>query len=50
MKRSSGYCATALNGFSGTETPESGAETIAKVALGLGKSGDFVVEGGIYPW
>lgn len=46
-----GYCATEMNGNTGTNTPQSGAEIIGKAALDKdGKTGIFICEGGIFPW
>lgn len=47
-----GFCSTNLNGFRGTNTPESGAEIICKFAAldQDGPSGKFVNSAGLIPW
>lgn len=47
-----GFCATNLNGFSGTDTPESGAINACRLAtLGLdGKTSTFTGKEGVRPW
>lgn len=47
-----GYCATALNGFSGRKSPEQGAAVAVRLALlgGDGPSGGFFNDAGSVPW
>ncbi|GKT61653.1 carbonyl reductase [Colletotrichum tofieldiae] len=47
-----GYCATNLNGYSGTNTPEAGADIACHLASigGDGPTGTFVNSGGTLPW
>lgn len=47
-----GYCATALNGFSGSKSPEQGAGVAVRLALLAedGPSGGFFNDAGSVPW